>query len=286
MREGVVALIAGLIAPVAFVSAQEKTVTLGGREVVVWSPQGNAKAKQPVIIFSHGYGGCGEQSRFLTEALAARGYWVFAPNHKDAHCARGRSTVKPDEPFRDPAKWSDQTFADRRDDIRAVLRAIAASPDYASHVDLNAIGLVGHSLGGYTVLGLAGAWPSWKLPGVKAVLALSPYSDPYLVHQTLGGIAVPVMYQGGTVDFGITPSLKKSRGVYDGSPAPKYFVEFTGAGHFAWTNLRNDVHARILDYALPFLDHYVRGDAATRGLTTPEAGVTQLRFKSELGARN
>jgi len=47
----------------------------------------------------------------------------------------------------------------------------------------------------------------------------------------------PVMYQGGTKDLGITPSLKKSGGCYPKTPAPAYFVEFRGAGHFAWTDL-------------------------------------------------
>ena len=69
-------------------------------------------------------------------------------------------------------------------------------------------------------VGLAGGWASWKTPGVKAVLALSPYTQPYLVHETLGGLAAPVMYQGGTGDFGITPSLRREGGVYDASPSP------------------------------------------------------------------
>jgi predicted dienelactone hydrolase len=280
------AILVALVSASTIAQAQGKTITLGGREVVVWGPHGSSTTKQPVIIFSHGYGGCAVQSRFLTEALAARGYWVFAPNHKDARCGRDGGMTKPDEPFRDPEKWSDKTFTDRRDDIRAIVKAIGASPDYASRVDMTRLGLAGHSLGGYTVVGLAGAWSSWALPGVKAVLALSPYTDPFLVHATLGGIAAPVMYQGGTLDLGITPSLKKSRGVFDASPAPKYFVEFTAAGHFAWTNLRADVHQRILDYALPFLDHYVRGAPATPGLTASEAGVAQLRYKSELGSKD
>jgi predicted dienelactone hydrolase len=286
MHRGFVVLVASLFAPVAIAAGQERTVTLGGREVVVWSPRASQAAKQPVIIFSHGYGGCATQSRFLTEALAEHGYWVFAPNHKDARCARGGAMTKPDGPFRNPEKWSDQTFTDRRDDIRAIVKAIAASPDYAARADMASLGLAGHSLGGYTVVGLGGGWQSWTLPGVKAVLALSPYTDPFLVHNTLQGIVTPVMYQGGTLDFGITPSLHKSHGIYDASPSPKYFVEFSGAGHFAWTNLRADVHQRILDYALPFLDHYLRGVPAAPGLTQTEAGVAQLRFKSELGARD
>jgi len=38
----------------------------------------------PLVLFSHGLGGCGLQSTFLTEELARRGYVVAAPDHADA----------------------------------------------------------------------------------------------------------------------------------------------------------------------------------------------------------
>jgi hypothetical protein len=128
------------------------------------------------------------------------------------------------------------------------------------------------------VLGLAGGWASWKMPDVKAVLALSPFADPFLVQHKLSGVAAPIMYQGGTLDIGITPSLHRSGGVYDESRAPKFLVDFKGAGHFAWTNLRATMHDDILAYALPFLDRYVRAMQATSQLTTQRSSVEQLRF--------
>jgi dienelactone hydrolase len=200
----------------------QQTVTLGGREVVVWAPPSSRTGRQRVLIFSHGFGGCAKQSTFMTEVLAAHGYWAFAPNHKDARCGGARSGGgRSEAPFRQPQSWSDRSFVDRRDDIRAIQHALATSPEFASRVDLNRLGYIGHSLGGYTVVGLAGGWASWKMPGVKAVLALSPYTEPYLVHGTLSGVSAPVMYQGGTLDVGITPSLRKAGGVYDASPVPK-----------------------------------------------------------------
>lgn len=41
------------------------------------------------------------------------------------------------------------------------------------------MGLAGHSLGGYTVLGVGGGWPSWRLSGLKAILAMAPYALPF-----------------------------------------------------------------------------------------------------------
>ena len=58
------------------------------------------------------------------------------------------------------------------------------------------------------------------------------------------GLDAPVMYQGGTRDIGITPFINKGNGAYPQSPAPKYYVEFDGAGHFAWTDLNPKYQVR------------------------------------------
>ncbi len=107
----------------------------------------------------------------------------------------------PEKPFDRPEQWSDATFRARDKDVETLIAAASHDPRFTQY-DWNAIGLAGHSLGGYTVLGLAGSWRSWKDPRVKAVLALSPYATPYIVNHTLANIAVPVMYQGGTRDSG------------------------------------------------------------------------------------
>jgi predicted dienelactone hydrolase len=235
-----------------------------------------------VIVFSHGFHGCATQSRFLMEAFASHGYLVFAPNHQDASCDHGGASLwtGPQLPFGRPAEWSDTTYRDREEDVRRLIDAVANDERFAARADLTRLGLSGHSLGGYTVLGLAGAWPSWKLAGVKAVLELSPYSQPFLVHDMLGGLEAPVMYQGGTLDLGVTPSLRKNAGAYERSPTPKYYVEFDNAGHFAWTNISRTAHGLIVAYSLAFMDRYVKGEAEDAILTHTEPGVA--RFSSGL----
>ena len=204
-----IALAVGLVAAAGSAQGQER-ITLAGRKVAVWRPA--ETTRQPVIFFSHGFSGCATQSRFLMEALAANGYWVFAMDHKDARCGGARGGFPRAAPFIKPETWTDKSFDDRRDDIRAVRAALENSADYEGRLDWSRVGLVGHSLGGYTVLGLVGAWTSWRMPGIKAVLALSPYAQPFIAHSTLGGLRAPVMYQGGTLDVGITPWIKKNSG--------------------------------------------------------------------------
>lgn len=286
MRTRLVLPVLAIIAFAARATAQEQSTRIGGRDVIVWTPPPAIRGARPLVIFSHGYGGCAGQSRFLTAGLAQHGYVVVAPNHNDARCDGGNrrdASRRPEEPFRAPEQWSDNTYDDRRDDVRAIVKALSDSGPLRRRIDFSRIALAGHSLGGYTVMGLAGGWPSWTLPNVRAVLALSPYADPYLTHQMLGGIRAPIMYQSGTRDYGINPSLKRSSGVYDETPAPKYYVDFQGAGHMAWTNLNREYQQEILEYSIAFLDRYVLGIGPSLTLTTKMKQVAQMRWESEMG---
>src|SRR6185369_3363802 len=96
---------------------------------------------------------------------------------------------------------------------------------------------------------------------IKAVLALSPYCEPYVMNGNLAAIKVPVMYQGGTRDIGITPSIKRPGGCFGKTSSPAIFIEFDAAGHFAWTDLQATAHDEITAYSVAFLDKYVRGVA-------------------------
>jgi pimeloyl-ACP methyl ester carboxylesterase len=266
--------------------AAEQSIKLAGMDVAVWSQEVDKTVKQPVIIFSHGFHGCATQSRFLMRAFESAGYIIFAPNHRDATCNGGKAKwiESPEVPFRKARMWNETSFDDRADDIRRLIEAIRTDDRFRQRVDWSRLGLAGHSLGGYTVLALGGAWPGWKLSNVKAVLALSPYTQPFLVHNTLAGLSAPVMYQGGTWDYGVTPALHKSMGAYDRSSEPKYYVEFDRMGHFAWTDFgRRKARKAIVAYSLTFMNYYVKGEPPAPSLTEPLPGVARFRYASELG---
>ena len=261
-------------------SVAQRSFTIAGMNVIAWTPPQTVAGPWPVIIFSHGFHGCNTQSTFLTKGLAAAGYAVFAPDHHDAACHHPLALLKPpDEPFAQPDKWSDATYADREHDIEKLIDALKHDPTYGgSQFDWNELGLIGHSLGGYTVLGLSGAWPSWKDPRVKAVVGLSPFSTPFLTRGQLGDLGIPAMYQGGTLDMGITPFVAKADGVYDQTRPPKYYIELDGAGHMAWTDLRSTYHAAILDYTVAFFDRYLKGKPFPEALNVPHDVVSAVRI--------
>jgi predicted dienelactone hydrolase len=248
-------------------------VTVAGRDVAVWKPAGPAPpAGYPMIVFSHGFTGCNTQSVFLAEALAASGYLVVAPNHADGRCGTARRSAggfsvgrpQPEASFGDAKSWSDSTYRDRLTDIKTILDTILRAPTWEGvPVDAQRIGIAGHSLGGYTALGMAGAWPSWRDPRIKAVLGLSPWCLPFTDRGDLGHLHVPVMYQGGTWDAGITPSVRRPGGAYDQTAAPKYYVELNRAGHLAWTDLNPRFQSVISTYSIAFFDRYLKTGSDT-----------------------
>jgi len=253
------ALHAGSIHP-SDASTQNLNIDIAGLKVSVWRPKQPHQSRVPLIIFSHGFHGSSTQSTFLTQALAEEGYLVMAPNHGDS--LKGgvcKVFILPEVAFSHSDKWNDSTYRDRANDINHLITALENDRQWSAQIDWTKIALIGHSLGGYTALGLAGAWPSWRQPCIKAVIALSPYVAPFVRGHTLGGLEIPVMYQGGSADSWLTtPWVRRPGGAYDQTPPPAYYVEFKRASHFAWTDLTAKHHQEILYYCLCFLNKYLK----------------------------
>jgi len=249
-------------------AAHEQPFRFGDIDAVVWTPDVPVDKPLPVIVFSHGLYTCATQSRFLTEAIADAGYFVIAPNHHDASCAFtfggfGFSRL----PGKPAMFWTDEDYRDRADDIRNLVGTLREDPRFRSTADVSRLALMGHSLGGYTVLGLAGAWPKWTLPGVQAVLALAPYAMPFAQSDGMRHLKVPVMFQAGQFDPVFTGPMQTA---YDHSPQPKYFVEIEHAFHLAWADL-GMLHPRsILAYSIAFFDRYLK-DASDDSLLGSQA---------------
>src|SRR6185436_20906543 len=101
-----------------------------------------------------------------------------------------------------------------------------------------------------------------------------------LASDHLSAVHVPVMLQGGTLDFAITPFLIPA---YAKLSAPKYFLTLEKATHFEWTNfismkttttecMKSGNAKFIADYAIAFFDCHLHGkqspvlDAKAQGL--------------------
>ena len=190
----------------------------------------------PLVLFSHGLGGCGLQSTFLTEELARRGYVVAAPDHADAATcgidgeALRLQNLRTEQPLLEPARWNEQSEIGRLHDLRATIAKVGSDAALARIADTTRVGAVGHSLGGYAVLAMGGAWPTWRTHEVKAVVAMSPFVTPFIAHGTLPKLAVPVMYQGAEFDWGVTPNVEGTEGRVRGEPGTEVLRAAAGAG--------------------------------------------------------
>jgi len=261
---------------------RQDTLMIAGRRAVVWLPASTLDAgRHAVVLFSHGLGGCPTQSTFMTAGLARHGYVVIAPFHRDAGCApvgaSAAARARPPIPFSQPQRWNDLVYADRVADIHAIAAALSTSV-LRDEVDVDRIAVAGHSLGGFTAIALGGGWTLSKLPGIKAILALAPYTTPFLAHGTLPELTTPIMFQTGLLDEATTAALSKRGGVFDETGGPKYLVAFTRARHTSWGNRANASQAAMLAYALAFLDRYVRGASTDAVLTRKVDGVADLRW--------
>ncbi|MGB2590386.1 MAG: alpha/beta hydrolase [Candidatus Acidiferrum sp.] len=100
--------------------------------------------KLPLILLSHGTGGSAAMMAWLGTALASHGYIAAAVNHP------GNNALEP---------YTLQGFTlwwERAGDLTAVLNAILADSTFGPHIDQNRIGAAGFSLGGFTVIEIAG----------------------------------------------------------------------------------------------------------------------------------
>ncbi|RKE38808.1 putative dienelactone hydrolase [Paraburkholderia sp. BL23I1N1] len=116
-----------------------------GHPAAVDAPLSSARATYPLLVLSHGTGGSADSLDWLASALAAEGYIVAGTNHP------GNNALEP------LTRDGFMLWWERATDASEVLDGVLADPMLGPHVDRDRIGAVGFSLGGYTVLELAGA---------------------------------------------------------------------------------------------------------------------------------
>lgn len=99
---------------------------------------------RPLVLFSHGSGGNVEAMGWLANALVKAGFIVAGPNHPGT--TSGNSL-----PEETPKVWQ------RVGDLSAVIDFMQEDAEWKLHIDADRIGAVGFSLGGTTVMKMAGA---------------------------------------------------------------------------------------------------------------------------------
>jgi predicted dienelactone hydrolase len=216
-----------------------------------------------LVLFSHGNKGINFQSYTFTEHLASHGFFVAAPDHTG-------NTI-----FDSPSDSEMARIAlERPADVAFVYDQVVAmagdpfDPFFAA-VDGEAVGVSGHSFGGYTALVLSGAtvdvdaaaarcdggtpadvfcpyipyWPPGtvmerpaRMDVIQAGLALAPGGYAAFGDEGLAAVTIPVMIFGGTLDEW-TPLEHEIRPIYDALGSPSWKVEIERAGHMSFTDI-------------------------------------------------
>lgn len=97
----------------------------------------------PLVVLSHGYRGSWRNLAWLAEALVGQGYAVAAPDHPG-------TTTFDMQPADTVALWK------RPADISETIDSLLADTGLAGGIAPDRIAAIGHSLGGWTVIELAG----------------------------------------------------------------------------------------------------------------------------------
>ena len=267
----------------------------------VYLPSGKSAA--PVVLFSHGLGGSRESNPYLGKHWSARGYVVVFLQHagsdesvwKDVPVAQRMAALA--------KAVNQQTTILRLKDVPAVIDQLerwnqSGEPALAGRLDLNRIGMSGHSFGAQTTQVVSGqrtarGEASFTDKRIKAAVMMSPNSprdggDP---KQLFGGVNVPWLLMTGTRDTSRVGdiTLEYRLTVFPAlPPGGKYELVLDGAEHEAFSDRslpgssakRNPNHHRvILALSTAFWDAWLREDTEARAWLDGKGSMSVLEIK-------
>ncbi len=253
--------------------------------VKVYSPV-TGKGPFPVIVFSHGLGGSREGYKYLGSHWASYGYVSVHVDHPGSDTAVLTKGGRPMRELRRAA--ADPGIAlERPLDVRFVLDQLekmnqGGSP-LAHRLDLQRVGMAGHSFGAWTALVVAGqnlggesAEASLADPRVKAAIAMSAPVPRKRENfdRAYGSIHIPILHMTGTRDdspLGETKAAER-RVPYDHiHGADQYLVTFQGGDHMIFSGRLAGSREKdplfqdlIRQGTTAFWDAYLKGDAEAK----------------------
>jgi len=202
----------------------------------------------PLVVISHGTGGSPWVYRDLAAYLVRAGFVVALPAHPGNH--RGDNSLEE----------TAANLENRPRHVRYVIDAAYAHPAVGPRVSRAGVSVIGHSLGGYTALAVAGGRPSalphqtadgkarplavTHDPRVTALVLLAPATVWFAAEGALLDVDLPILMRTGALDT-VTPSVHAEivqRGI--GDPKQLAHRVVPGAGHFAFLSPFPDAMTR------------------------------------------
>ncbi len=230
-------------------------------DVDLYVPKNPPVTPIPFVVISHGLGSSRSEFSDMAAHLASYGFAVAVPEHPG-------SNIRYQQEFLANLSYDgveNFEFVYRPWDIKTLLNELSAEPTYAELFDLDNVGVIGHSFGGYTALALAGAplnleyvnrqcesveyvlnlstllqCQAIALPladydladeRITAVMAYSPITSVLFGPDSLAQIEIPTMMITGTSDF-VAPAIPEQIHPFVWLETPeKYLATFIPASH-------------------------------------------------------
>lgn len=144
----------------------------------------------PLVVVSHGGGGSHLLYRTITTHLAKSGYVVAMLEHP----GNNRNNNELED--------THENLVNRPRHVRITIDAVSFDTQFSACVQPNNIAIIGHSMGGYTALAVAGGTPWSKTrqrvnvvpdPRVRALVLLAPATAFYIPDDSLSNVTVPIL---------------------------------------------------------------------------------------------
>ncbi|MEB3160433.1 MAG: alpha/beta hydrolase [Synechocystis sp.] len=196
----------------------------------------------PLVVISPGLNSDFQAFKYIAEHLASYGFATAGINFPESDAERMKDALQGLDTFPNPNAWMNQPK-----DVTLVLDTLAKKekndPQWQGKFDTNNVGILGHSLGGYTATATGGAEVQWQnvlkycaeldkpdninlnpallwqcqgtdnappLPElqderIKAIIAINPVTNPAFGNEGINQIDVPMMFIAGSADIFAPP---------------------------------------------------------------------------------
>ncbi|OHB69412.1 MAG: hypothetical protein A2V70_20055 [Planctomycetes bacterium RBG_13_63_9] len=211
-----------------------------------------AEGPFPIILFSHGLGSTCERYAYLGRHWASHGFVSVHVQHKGTDDSVWRGTFRPRRALLRAAQDTKRAL-DRPPDLTFAINQLEKMNQQQTplhgRLDLDHVGIAGHSFGGFATLAVAGQvfvdadGKQFTLADdrAKAMIVMSP-SAPLKAAQpkgTFDRIKIPGLHMTGTNDsspLGLTTRADRRAAFDQIQGAQQYLITFTGADHGIFTD--------------------------------------------------
>ena len=249
---------------------------------------GDGAGPCPVLLFSHGLGGSRTACEYLGDHWSERGYVAVFLQHPGSDESVWRDVTLSQRMAAMRRAASFENFRLRVDDVAAVLDQLVKWNENDAHslsgrLDLDRVGMAGHSFGGQTTQAVSGqAFPligrRFTDPRIKAAVVMSPGTPRGRLDagSAFSEVAIPWLLLTGTRDNAVIggQTIESRLAVFPSLPVGQaYELVLHDAEHSAFTDRslpgdrlpRNPHHHRaILAITTAFWDAFLRQDANAR----------------------